>query len=527
MILSTLVWLPLLAALVVAFLKDGRAVRAVALAFALFDLVLALFVLSWFDPSHGSFQFKETLPFLPQYGVSYALALDGISLWLVLLTAFLTPLVVLGSFRTIQKGVAGYYACVLLMECAMLGTFLAVDLFWFYLFWELMLIPMFFLIGLWGGEQRIYATVKFVLFTLFGSLALLVALLAVAHEAKTFSVEKIMEMRLPEDLQLWCFLGFALAFLIKVPMVPLHTWLPDAHTEAPAGASVILAGVLLKMGAYGFLRFCIPLFPDAARTLAPALLLLAVVGIVHGALAAAAQPDLKRMVAYSSVSHMGFVILGIFTFSLTGLQGGMLQIVNHGVNTGALFFLVGMLYDRRHTRLLSDFGGLARPAPLLATAFLVTSLASIGLPGLNAFVGEFMTLLAAFTAGGRTMKLLAAAAVLGVVFGAWYMLSAYGRVFFGPVTREENRGVRDLTVREIAVLLPLLVLMFFGGVNPGFFLRPMEKSLQMHVMERMKPPPPMTEFAAQQLRHQQELEERILQAEEAAGTKKRKRGLMK
>jgi NADH-quinone oxidoreductase subunit M len=526
-ILSTLVWLPLAGALAAAFLRNGRAVRAVALAFALFDLGLALFVLSWFDPSHGSFQFKETVPFLPQYGVSYALALDGISLWLVLLTAFLTPLVVLGSFRTIQKGVPGYYACLLLMESAMLGTFLAVDLFWFYLFWELMLIPMFFLIGLWGGEQRVYATVKFVLFTLAGSLALLVALLAVAHEAGTFSVERIMETRLPEDLQLWCFLGFALAFLIKVPMVPFHTWLPDAHTEAPAGASVILAGVLLKMGAYGFLRFSIPLFPDAARSLAPVLMVLAVVGIVHGALAAATQPDLKRLVAYSSVSHMGFVVLGVFTFSLTGLQGGMLQVVNHGVNTGALFFLVGMLYDRRHTRLIADFGGLARPAPLLAAAFLVSALASVGLPGLNAFVGEFMTLLATFTAGGRNMKILAAVSTLGVVFGAWYLLSAYGRVFFGPVTHRENEGLKDLTFREGLVLLPLLALMLFGGLNPGFFLRPMEKSLQMNVMERLKPPPPMTEFAAQQLRHQQELEERILRAEEAAGKKPRKKGLMK
>ena len=527
MILSTLIWLPLVGALATALLKNARVARWTAFAFSLFDLVLACFLFAWFDASHGGFQFKETIPFLPQYGVAYTLGLDGISLWMVVLTAFLTPLVVLGSFEAIQKNVSGYYASMLLMECAMLGTFLAIDLFWFYLFWELMLIPMFFLIGLWGGEQRVYATIKFVLFTLAGSLAMLVAILVVAHEGGTFGVERLLESRLPEDVQLWCFLGFALAFVIKVPLVPFHTWLPDAHTEAPAGASVILAGVLLKMGAYGFLRFGIPLFPDAARSLAPALMLLAVVGILHGALAAAVQPDLKRLVAYSSVSHMGFVILGVFTYSLTGLQGGMLQMVNHGVNTGALFFLVGMLYDRCHTRRIADFGGLARVTPLLAAAFLLSVFASAGVPGLNGFVGEFLVLASTFTSDAWAAKVLAGLSTLGVVFGAWYLLSAYGRVFFGPVKDEKNKALKDLSWREGAVLLPLLFLMVFGGVNPGFFLRPMEKSLQMNILERLKPPPPMTEFAIQQLRHQQELEERVLQAEDAVRKKQRKKGLMK
>jgi NADH-quinone oxidoreductase subunit M len=525
-ILSTLIWLPMLGALAVAPLKSHRAVRGLSFAVSLFVFCLSLFLIGWFDESHGSFQFKETLEFLPQYGVSYALGLDGISLWLVILTAFLSPLVVLGSFGTIQKNVPGYYACLLILECAMLGTFLAVDLFWFYLFWELMLIPMFFLIGLWGGEHRIYATIKFVLFTLAGSLTMLVAILVVAHEAGTFSVEGILEKRLPEDLQLWCFLGFALAFLIKVPLVPFHTWLPDAHTEAPAGGSVLLAGVLLKMGAYGFLRFCIPLFPDAAKQLAPALLILAVVGIVHGALTAAVQSDVKRLVAYSSVSHMGFVVLGLFTFTLTGLQGGVLQMLNHGVNTGALFFLVGMLYDRRHSREIADFGGVARAMPLLAAAFLFSSLASIGVPGLNGFVSEFLVLVSTFTSAAWHAKVLACVSTLGVIFGAWYLLSAYGRVFWGPVKNEKNLNLRDMTWREGFVMAPLLFLMVFAGVNPNFFLRPMEKSLQMNVMERLKPPPPVTEFAAERL-HQQALEEEALRAEEAAKKTGRKKGLMK
>lgn len=525
MILSTLIWLPFFGALLVALLPWARAARWLSLAVSGVNLYLAISLLTWFDNSHGSFQFKETFPFLPKYGVSYALGLDGISLWMVVLTAFLTPLVILGSFASIRNGVRGFYASVLVMECAMLGTFLAVDLFWFYLFWELMLIPMFFLIGLWGGENRVYATIKFVLFTLVGSLAMLVALLVVAHEGGTFNLERLLESRLPEDVQLWCFLGFGLAFAIKVPLVPFHTWLPDAHTEAPAGGSVILAGVLLKMGAYGFLRFCIPLFPDAARMLAPVLMVLAVVGILHGALAAAVQPDVKRLVAYSSVSHMGFVVLGVFTFTLTGLQAGVLQMINHGINTGALFFLVGMLYERRHTRAIADFGGLARVMPLFSAAFLFSVLASAGVPGLNAFVGEFLALSSTFSSAAWGAKFLAVAATLGVILGAWYLFSMYGRVFYGPVKDARNQDLPDLTWREAFVLVPLLFFMVFPGVNPDFFLRPMEKSLQMHVIERMKPPPPMTEFAAERVR-QQALEERALQAEEEARNRK-KRGLLK
>jgi len=491
--LTALILYPLLGAFLVAVLpKTWAKWTALAVSTALFFTAWSLY--GGFDQADGGFQFGVDRELLPALGVRLHLGLDGISLWLVILTAFLTPLVILGSFKTIQTRERGYYALMLVLESAMVGAFVALDLVLFYIFWELMLVPMFFLIGLWGGENRIYATVKFVLFTLVGSLPMLVLILLVGHAGHSFDYVKLLENRLPQDLQLWGFLAFGLAFMIKVPLVPFHTWLPDAHTEAPAGGSVILAGVLLKMGTYGLLRFCLPLFPDASQTLAPLLTVLAVIGVIHGALCAAVQPDMKRLVAYSSVSHMGFIVLGIFTFTLQGMQGSVLQMLNHAVSTGALFFLVGMIYDQRHTRKIEDYGGLAKVVPLFAAAFLFTSLASAALPGLCGFVGEYLILSAAW----KTSPIPTAVASLGVILGAWYLFSLYNRVFLGPVKHEANLKMKDMSLREGLVLAPLLVMMLYLGVQPRGFLAPMEKSLELSVINRLKPPPVMTDFAAEQ-----------------------------
>ncbi len=435
-------------------------------------------VLHSFVPDASS-QFSERLPLINKWGIMYSVSVDGISIFLLMLVTFLTPVVVLCSYKYILKNTREFYALLLLLECGMIGTLVASDAMLFYVFWEVMLVPMFFIIGMWGGERRVYATIKFVLFTLVGSLLLLVGIIYTAVRAAhggeiSFAIADLQNVVLTAREQLWLFGAFSLAFAIKVPMFPLHTWLPDAHTEAPTGGSVILAGVLLKMGVYGFLRFVFPILPQASHVFAPLMILLSIVGIIYGALVAFVQTDIKRLVAYSSVSHLGYVMLGLFVFSLQGLQGGMYQMINHGLSTGGLFLIVGMLYERRHTRLMGEFGGLAKTVPLLAVVLMITMLSSAGLPGLNGFVGELLILLAAFSAS----PLYAACAASGVILGAVYLFHLYQNVMFGPVTKQENEKLPDLSLREALVMIPIIVLMVLMGLFPNPILRRTEPSMR-------------------------------------------------
>ena len=434
-----------------------------------------------FDGTSADYQFEEVARWLPSLGASYHVGIDGISLLLVLLTTFLTPLALLGAWHSVEDRVKEFVATVLILETGMLGVFVSLDLFLFYVFWEAMLIPMYFIIGVWGGTERIYAAVKFVLYTMAGSVLMLVAILALYYQhggvtgTYTFDLPTLARHVLaPGRAQNLMFLAFALAFAIKVPLFPFHTWLPDAHVEAPTPGSVILAGVLLKMGTYGFLRFCLPLFPDATITFTPLIFALAVIGIVYGAWVSTVQPDLKKLVAYSSVSHLGFVMLGIFTLNEQGMMGGVLQMINHGLSTGALFLMVGMIYERRHTRLISDFGGLWAIVPAFSTLFMIVSLSSLGLPGLNGFVGEFLILVGAF----QVNRLLAAVATTGIIFAAVYMLWMYQRVIFGEVTHEENRRLTDLSAREWAVLLPVVLFIVWIGVYPAPFMSKTEATIE-------------------------------------------------
>jgi NADH-quinone oxidoreductase subunit M len=479
-LLSALVLTPgVVALLVLATPREAvRVQRWLGLAASLVTLVIALVAWLRFDPANPGFQFVEVRSWLPGVGIAYRLGMDGISLLLVLLTALLQPIVFISSWRPIHIRVKGYMVSMLLLETGILGAFLATDLFLFYVFWELMLLPMYFIIGVWGGERRIYAAVKFVLFTLAGSLLMLVGIiyLSALQHAQTgtwsFNYADMLGLSIPMGEGFWhspqmlLFAAFALAFAIKVPVFPLHTWLPDAHTEAPTGGSIILAGVLLKLGTYGLLRFNRPLFPEAWQRATPLFLALAVIAIIYGALVAWAQRDMKRLVAYSSVTHMGFIVLGLFAGTLTSTQGALIQMINHGLSTGALFLLVGVIYDRRHTRMIEDFGGLAAVMPLYTGAFLISTLASIGLPGLNGFVGEFLILTGSFARHPIAVVL----AATGIVLGAVYMLSLVQRVFWNPLRHDENRTLRDLTWQEILAFAPLGVLMVWIGVHPGTFL---------------------------------------------------------
>src|SRR5712664_4234486 len=465
-------------------LVPGRRVgtlRVASLAISLITFVLSLPLYFGFDSDNPSYQFEEYRPWMPTLGVSYHVGIDGISLLLVLLTTFLMPLALASAWHAIEDRLKEFLITMLVLETGMLGVFVSLDLFLFYVFWEAMLIPMYFIIGVWGGPNRIYAAVKFVLYTMVGSALMLVAILALYYQhgaasgAYTFDLPTLTRFVLaPGRAQTLMFLAFALAFAIKVPLFPFHTWLPDAHVEAPTAGSVILAGVLLKMGTYGFLRFCLPLFPDASIDFGPWVYALAVIGIVYGALVSTVQPDLKKLVAYSSVSHLGFVMLGLFTLTPQGLVGGVIQMVNHGLSTGALFLMVGMIYERRHTRLISEFGGLWKVIPAFSALFLVVTLSSLGLPGLNGFVGEFLVLVGAFQVSGW----LAAAATTGIIFAAVYLLWMYQRVFFGEVTHEANRALRDLTPREWAVLVPGVVLIVWIGVYPGAFTGKTEATVE-------------------------------------------------
>ena len=480
-LLTLLVFTPLLGAVLLALLprEPLASVRRAALVFSLVPFALSLAMLARFRAGEAEFQLVERAAWIPAWGIEYRLGVDGVSLFLVLLTTFLTPLVVLASWGDIHRRVKEFFALLLVLETGMLGTFLALDLFLFYVFWEVMLIPMAFLIGVWGGPRRIYAAVKFVLYTMSGSLLMLVAILYLAWQVKSqtgtfaFGYDRFLALHLGAREQLYLFAAFALAFAIKVPLFPFHTWLPDAHVEAPTGGSVILAGVLLKMGTYGFLRFAIPLFPGAVASASPTVVALAVAGIVYGALVATVQPDLKKLVAYSSVSHLGFVMLGLFALTPTAVSGGLYQMLNHGLSTGALFLLVGMIYERRHTRMIADFGGLWTAVPVYAACFLLVMLASVGLPGLNGFVGEFLILLGAF----GPWPWATAVATSGIVLGALYLLWMYERVVFGPLVRPENAALQDLNRRELVVLVPIIVLCFVMGFYPAPFLTRMQPSV--------------------------------------------------
>ncbi|HEU4833843.1 MAG TPA: NADH-quinone oxidoreductase subunit M [Pyrinomonadaceae bacterium] len=458
--------------------------RWIALIVTVATFAVSLVLLRGIGASGAEFRFEQNISWIGSIGARYHVAVDGVSLWLVLLTTLLMPISVLSSWTAVRKRQLSYYVFLLILESAMIGVFVSLDLLLFYLFFEASLVPMFFLIGIWGGERRIYAAIKFFIYTAVGSLLMLAGILSLYFIYHTFDYATLLQAMLASPLteraEFWLFLAFALAFCIKVPLFPFHTWLPDAHTEAPTAGSVILAGVLLKMGTYGLLRFNIALFPNAARWWAPVLITLAVVGIIYGALVAMVQPDVKRLVAYSSVSHMGFVVLGLFSFTELGMQGALYQMLNHGVSTGALFLFVGFIYERRHTRMISDFGGLAKPMPWFSTLFVFASLSSIGLPFLNGFVGEFFILIGTWTsrAVGHPWIVTMLAAT-GVIWAAVYMLWMLQRVVFGPLTNPENAGLLDLNKREIGLLVPLLVLMLFMGVYPRVFLDRSKQSVEV------------------------------------------------
>ncbi|KAB2926110.1 MAG: NADH-quinone oxidoreductase subunit M [Bacteroidetes bacterium] len=482
-ILTYTLFSPLLGIAVLLFI--GRAkqtlIKSVGIGASLLTFALSLLLYASFDAGTAAMQMTERAVWIAGLDISYIVGVDGLSVLLILLTAFLTPIALIASWSSITDRLKEYVSFMLLLEVGMLGVFMAGDLFLFYVFWEAMLIPMYFIIGIWGGKERIYAAVKFFLYTMAGSLLMLIAILWLGYYASTLpggqfttDLAKLSAVApgIPLTLQSWMFAAFALSFAIKVPLFPLHTWLPDAHVQAPTAGSVILAGVLLKMGTYGLLRFCLPLFPQASFAFTPLMSVLAVVGIVYGALVAMVQTDVKKLVAYSSVSHLGFVVLGIFSMTEEGIQGAVLQMINHGLSTGALFLLVGMIYDRRHTREISQFGGLAKVMPVFSTMFLIVTLSSIGLPGLNGFVGEFLILLGSFNSMFLGTPVYAAVAATGVIFSAVYMLWMVQRVFFGAVTHDENRSLTDLTKREIGLLLPVLLFIVWIGVAPSAFLKP-------------------------------------------------------
>jgi NADH-quinone oxidoreductase subunit M len=488
-LLTVVTFLPMLGVPALLLLRsdDHAWIRRVALAVSLAEFAISLWLLPGFVAANPGYQFEESYSWIGRANIHYHLGVDGISLFLVILTTFLTPLAILASWESIREKVKGFFIALLVIETAMIGVFVSLDLFLFFVFWELTLIPMYFLIGIWGHERRIYAAVKFILYTMFGSILMLVAILWLYNLTGTFDLPQVQAklqtgiVTLPTLTELLLFGAFFLAFAIKVPLFPLHTWLPDAHTEAPTAGSVILAGVMLKLGTYGILRFCLPLFPDAAHRVAPLIGLLALIGIVYGALVATVQHDLKRLIAYTSVSHLGFVVLGLFAFSTISMQGAIYQMLNHGVSTGALFLAVGMLYDRRHTHEIKEYGGLATPMPVLMSFFLFVCLSSLALPLLNGFIGEFLILIGVF----QQHHAWGAWAASGAVLSAIYLLWAYQRVALGEITVEKNRTLADASKRERVILGTLAVVILFMGVASPLFTRRMEPTAN-EVLKRIE-----------------------------------------
>ena len=484
--LTLVTFFPLLGILVILFLKEEQKhiIRWIALGTTLITFGISLWVLTQFKNTSPDLQLVVNVPWIQVAGwnIAYHLGIDGLSILLVLLTTFLTPIALLSTWTAVTDRVKEFMVFFLLLEVGMVGVFVAMDLFLFYIFWEFTLVPMYFLIGVWGGPRRMYAAIKFFLYTMAGSILMLLAILWLGIQGKTFSVPDLIAANsIPANVQLWLFLAFAAAFAIKVPMWPLHSWLPDAHVEAPTAGSVILAGVLLKMGTYGFLRFNLPLFPKAAVQAAPWIAGLAVIGILYGAAVSYAQKDVKKLVAYSSVSHLGFVMLGLFALNTQGIEGAILQMINHGLSTGALFLIVGMIYERRHTREMDAFGGLWKVMPVYAVFSLIVTLSSMGLPGLNGFVGEFTILLGAFGSQAIGSPWFAGLAALGVILAAVYMLSMFQKMFLGPTDKEENKSLKDLNWREIVILVPILIFIFWIGLYPKPFFALMAPAVEKMV----------------------------------------------
>lgn len=493
--LSLILFLPLVFALIILMWQNQKTIRPLALGFSLIEFAMSLMIFSIYDPSSAHIQMVEKYHWIERFGISYFIGIDGISLWLVMLTTFLMPITILASWHSIEQKIKGFHIALFMLQTAMLGTFLALDGIFFYLFWELSLVPMYFMIGIWGGQRRIYATVKFFIFTMVGSVLMLVAiiyLMLLTQESTghmSASILDFYKLNLPfvaGDFftpQTLMFFAFALAFAIKVPVFPFHTWLPDAHVEAPTPGSVILAAVMLKMGTFGFVRWAIPIFPEAANQWAWIFLAVGTIGIIYGAWVAMVQPDIKKLVAYSSVSHMGYVMIGMFAFNEQGLSGALFQMLNHGISTGALFLLIGMIYERTHSREISKYGGLATAMPLYTIFFFIALLSSIAVPLTNGFVGEFLILLGTF----QSHKIIAAIASLGVIFGAVYMLWMFKRVFFGQMgelVKDEKHPLHDITAREIAVLVPLVILVFWMGLAPGHFLQWSDASIKHFIQNK-------------------------------------------
>ncbi|HTZ18953.1 MAG TPA: NADH-quinone oxidoreductase subunit M [Dissulfurispiraceae bacterium] len=483
-VLSTLIFLPIIGAMMIILSprSNEALIRWTALIVSSITFLLSLPLYTNFDKTTAKMQFVERYSWIPAWSTEYFVGIDGISVLFILLSALLTILCVTVSWTSIKDRTKEFYAALLIIEGSMIGVFCSLDLFLFYIFWEAMLIPMYLIVGVWGGPNRIYAAIKFFLFTLVGSVLMLVGIIVLYFATdRSFDMLRMMTTNYPFNLQMILFWAFFAAFAVKVPMFPVHTWLPDAHTEAPTAGSVILAGILIKMGAYGFLRFNIPMFPEASKALAPAMMVLSVVAIIYGAVICLGQTDLKRLIAYSSVSHMGFVTLGIFALNTQGIQGGILQMVNHGIVTGALFLLIGIVYERTHTRRIADYGGAASVLPVYSALFMVFTLAAVGLPGTNGFIGEFLILLGGFTAS----KVLGVFAATGVIIGAAYMLWLYQNIFFVEINPSLlGHGYRDIGTREILTVLPLVILVFWIGVYPNTFLNFMDVSVQ-HMLERL------------------------------------------